>query len=214
MRRRLLQQCQSGLCSSSDVTTNIVLSAVGLMGGELMPSAARAALLRVLADAAASPGPHQAFFSLGSATDRAGHKAVALGFEYQRYVSATANDGCLGSESVSISSSGAEVITCSGSSGASGSTPSAAASGAMVPSGPPELWVLAFDPSTGAFLGEEFAYCSPPVSGHLATGKCTAESYAQLLQLKAVASVPPAPPGSTPNTPPVTGAAPASTGAR
>jgi hypothetical protein len=174
MRRRLLQQCQSGLCSSSDETTNIVLNAVSLMGGELMPSAARAALLRVLADAAASPGPHQAFFSLGSATDRAGHKAVALGFEYQRY----------------------------------------AASGDMVPSGPPELWVLAFDPSTGAFLGEEFAYCSPPVSGHLATGKCTAESYAQLLQLKAVASVPPAPPGSTPNTPPVTGAAPASTGAR
>lgn len=212
MRQRLLQ-CRWGPCPFPDDTTSIVLNGVGLMGGELMPPAARAAILRVLADAAASPGPHQAFFNLGSVTDRAGHKAVAVGFEYQRYVSATANnDGCLGSESVSVSSSGAEVITCGGSASAS-ATPSGAPSGALVPEGQPELWVLVFDPSTGAFVGEEFAYCSPPVSDHLATGKCTAASYAQLLQLKAVASVPPPPPGSTPNTPPVTGAAPASTGA-
>jgi hypothetical protein len=233
MRQRLLQECQPGFCPSSGETTNIVLNAMSVMGSELMPSAARAALLRVLADAAASPGPHQAFFSLGSVTDRVGQQAVAIAFEYQRYVSATSSDGCLGSESVSISSSGAEVVTCGGpaaasspasggtskggtssvtTSGSSGRTPGAAPSGAMVPDGPPELWVLVFNPGTGAFLGAEFAYCSGPVSDHLATGKCTAESYAQLLQLKAVASVPPPPPGSTPNTPPVTGAVPHSTG--
>jgi hypothetical protein len=234
MRQRLLQQCGPGLCPSSDETTNIVLNAMELMGGELMPPAARAALLRVLADAAASPGPHQAFFNLGSVTDRAGHKAVAIAWEDQRY--SAPSTGCAGSESVSVSSSGRQVVTCGGPASASATAGSAgssvatsgsagsivatpggaggATSGAMVPSGPPELWVLAFDPSTGAFLGEEFAYCSGPVSDHLATGKCTAESYVQLLELKAVASVPPAPPGSTPNTPPVTGAVPASTASR
>jgi hypothetical protein len=222
MRQRLLLPCRSGQCASSDETTNIVLNGMDLMDSDLMPSAARAALLGVLADAAASPGPHQAFFNLGSVTDRAGHQAVAIGFEYQRYVSTAPNDGCGGSQSASTSSSDAVAVTCSGSIGgpASGgdaasivTTPGAGdpTPGGTVPSGPPELWVLVFNPNTGAFVGEEFAYCSGPVNGHLATGKCTAESYAQLLELKAVASVPPAPAGSTPNTPPVTGSAPAST---
>ena len=103
-----------------------------------MPSAARAALLRVLADAAASPGPAPGTSSAWEASLTAvGQQAVAVAFEYQRYVSATPSDGCLGSESVSVSSSGAEVVTCGGSaaasSPASGGTPSGATSRAAPP---------------------------------------------------------------------------------
>jgi hypothetical protein len=228
MRQRLLQECQAGglLCPSPDEAYNLVLNSIDVMGAEPMPPAARAALLRVLADAAATHGPNPAFYNLGSVTDRAGHQAVAIAVEYQR--TATPGSSCAGSAMVSGSSSGKASVTCSGPGTASDSASSTAsdsasgtasdsASGAGVsvttsgssgqgalPPEQPELWVLVFDPGTGAFLGEEFAYCAGPVGSQLATAKCTAESYAQVLAIKAVASVPPAPPGSTPNTPPVT----------
>jgi hypothetical protein len=230
MRQRLLQECRSGPCPTSDETYNLVINAMELMGSEPMPPAARAATLRVLADAAASRGPRRAFFNLGNVADRAGHKAVAIAFEYQR---ASLTTTCPGSQSASASgssSSGKVSVTCSAVAttpgGASSASSSVATSGSAggptsrVASGtsgqapargtsplqPPELWVLVFDPNTGALLGEEFAYCSGSVTGQLAAGRCTPESYAQLLEIKAVASVPPPPPGSTPNTPPVTGA--------
>ena len=61
--------------------------------------------------------------------------------------------------------------------------------------------VLVFDPSTGALLGEEYAYCNAPVEAHLATGKCFATSYDQFLQVTAVQSIP-ATPTPAPDTPP------------
>jgi hypothetical protein len=59
----------------------IVTLSAELMISEPLPPAARAAILRVLADTAASPGPGEAFYDLGSVTDRAGHKAVAIAWE-------------------------------------------------------------------------------------------------------------------------------------
>src|SRR5262249_18026834 len=70
-------------CPTSDETYNLVLNAMDLMDSELMPSGARAAMLRVLATAAATQRPNEAFFNLGDVADRAGHQAVAIAFEYQ-----------------------------------------------------------------------------------------------------------------------------------
>jgi hypothetical protein len=62
----------------------IVTLSAELMISEPLPPAARAAMLRVLADTAASPGPEEAFYDLGSVADRAGHKAVAIAWENGR----------------------------------------------------------------------------------------------------------------------------------
>jgi hypothetical protein len=59
----------SGDCVGPDQASGIVASSQELMGSEPLPPAARAAMLRVLAATAASPGPGQAFYSLGSVTD-------------------------------------------------------------------------------------------------------------------------------------------------
>jgi hypothetical protein len=62
------------------------------------------------------------------------------------------------------------------------------------------LEVLVFDPGTGALLGLEYAYCNAPVEAHLATGSCFGTSYDQILEIKAVPSIP-----ATPTAPPSTG---------
>jgi hypothetical protein len=62
------------------------------------------------------------------------------------------------------------------------------------------LEVLVFDPGTGALLGLEYAYCNAPVEAHLATGSCFGTSYNQILEIKAVPSIP-----ATPTAPPSTG---------
>jgi hypothetical protein len=169
MRQHLLGlDCPSpGRCPGGDPASQIVTGARILMGSEPLPPAVRAAILRVLAGAAASPGAHQAFYDLGSVTDRAGHKAVAIAYEKQEN--------------------------------------QAPAQGAA--SGPPanfmesSLMVLVFDPGTGALLGQEYAYCNAPVEARLATGSCFATSYDQLLEIKAVQSIP-ATPTAAPDTPP------------
>jgi hypothetical protein len=64
-------------------------------------------------------------------------------------------------------------------------------------SGPPgtqsHLEVLVFDPVTGALLGDEDAYCKGPASNYPAAGSCTPEGYDQILQVKAVQTIPPRP---------------------
>jgi hypothetical protein len=63
--------------------------------------------------------------------------------------------------------------------------------------GPPgmQTWlqVLVFDPATGALLGTEDAYCKGPASSYPAAGSCTPDDYNQILQVKAVRTIP-APP--------------------
>jgi hypothetical protein len=134
-----------------------------------------------------SAGTHQAFFDLGSVDDRAGHKAVAIAFENQPVAPA---GGSGSGESCTSSPSG--TVCSSGSSGGS-----ASGSSAQVPPEPPELWVLTFDPHTGALLGVEYATCQGPVSNHLATRSCTPDSYAQYLVIKAVQAIPATPAGPT-----------------
>ena len=197
MRQRLLQlSCPGTPCTSEDQADDIVKEASVLMGSEPLPPAARAAMLRVLADTAASPGPQRAFFDLGSVQDRAGHKAVAIAFEDAW----SPPPQCPGSSSITFvsgSSPGApgKVICGPKATSAPGSHPT-------LPPKQPELWVLVVDPGSGALLGLEFAYCKGPVGSHLAAGSCSPESYAQYLEIKAVASIPPTPtaPPST-NTP-------------
>jgi hypothetical protein len=65
------------------------------------------------------------------------------------------------------------------------------------------LQVLVFDPDTGALLGVEYAYCNAPVEAHLATGKCFGTSYDQILEVKAIPSIP-----ATPTAPPSVGLSP------
>jgi hypothetical protein len=69
-------------------------------------------------------------------------------------------------------------------------------------SGPPgtqtSLQVLVFDPATGALLGQEYADCTGPTSSYPAAGSCTPTSYDQILQVKAVQTIP-----APPNLPPV-----------
>jgi hypothetical protein len=196
MRQHLLEvSCPTGYCtnqaqSPGTAVNTIVTNAQTLMSSEPLPPAARAAMLRVLADTAASPGPHQAFFNLGSVDDRAGHKAVAIAFENQPAAPAS---GSVSGENCTTSPSG--TVCSSGSSGGTAPGPSA-----QVPPEPPELWVLTFDPHTGVLLGVEYATCKGPVSSHLATGSCTPDSYAQYLEIKAVQAIPatPAAPTHTP----------------
>ena len=201
MRQRLLGlDCPSpGQCAAGDSTSQIVTSAEGLMGGEPLPPAARAAILRVLADTAANPGAHQAFYDLGSVTDRAGHKAVAIAYEKQEDLTPAPGtaQGAAPGASCTTSSSGGGTVTACGSSG----NPSGPASGPPSHFMESSLVVLVFDPDTGALLGEEYAYCNAPVGAHLATGKCFATSYDQILQVKAVQSIP-ATPTAAPDTPP------------
>jgi hypothetical protein len=63
-------------------------------------------------------------------------------------------------------------------------------------SGPPgttDLQVLVFDPATGALLGNEYASCNGPSTAYPTNANCTAQSYDQILQVKAVPKIP-APP--------------------
>jgi hypothetical protein len=64
-------------------------------------------------------------------------------------------------------------------------------------SGPPgthsQLLVLAFDPATGALLGQEYAYCTGAASSYPAAGSCTPSGYEQILQVSAVQAIPAAP---------------------
>jgi hypothetical protein len=64
-----------------DATDVIMTSSLDLLGGEPLPSAVRASLLRVLADTAAASGPGARFIDLGTVTDRAGHTGIAIGYE-------------------------------------------------------------------------------------------------------------------------------------
>lgn len=132
--------------SCQDPADAIVTNSADLMSSEPLRSAARAALLRVLADAAGASGPHARFIDMGTVTDRAGHTAVAVGYE--------------------------------------------------TPAGAPEpvsLEVLVFDPATGVLLGEEYAYCRGQVGSQPTDGSCFPASYDQLLEVKAVSSIPATP---------------------
>ena len=53
------------------------------------------------------------------------------------------------------------------------------------------LEVLVFSPRTGALLGDEDAYCRQPADISPAAGDCAPEAYDQVLQVKAVPSIPP-----------------------
>ena len=64
-----------------DPVTAIVNTSVELMGGEPLPPAVRASLLRLLADTVRASGPDASFIDMGTVTDRAGHTAVAIGFQ-------------------------------------------------------------------------------------------------------------------------------------
>ena len=190
-QRLLLLSCPGNApCTGDDQASDIVKESTVLMGSEPLPPATRAAMLRVLADAAASPGPQQAFFDLGSVADRAGHQGVAIAFEDAW----TPPPLCPGSSSVTVSGSssgGKASVQCG---------PKVTTSPRVsLPPRQPELWVLVFDRGTGALLGLEFAYCKGPLGSHLATGSCSPESYAQYLEIKAVASIP-----ATPTAPPTT----------
>jgi hypothetical protein len=118
MRQHLLgMACANSFsCTSGDQTPGVVTSAEALMGSEPLPPAARAAILRVLAAAAASPGPRQAFYDLGSVTDRAGHKAVAIAYENQQQ---PAGPGTASGSCTTTTSGNSTVVTCSGSAGSS-----------------------------------------------------------------------------------------------
>jgi hypothetical protein len=226
MREHLLgMSCPApGACfGDENPTAEIVTSAQTLMDSEPLPPAARAAILRVLADTAAHPGSHQAFYDLGSVTDRAGHKAVAIAYEAQT-AAPTQTQGASASGSCTTTTSGGRTtVACgfagkpSGTARASSSTsptpsstspsPSPSAKsvttqggqGGSLPSSFMEssLEVLVFDPDTGALLGLEYAYCNAPVEAHLATGSCFGTSYNQILQIKAIPSIP-----ATPTAPP------------
>jgi hypothetical protein len=67
--------------SCQDPIDAIVANSADLMSSEPLRSASRAALLRVLADAARASGPQARFVDMGTVTDRAGHSAIAVGYE-------------------------------------------------------------------------------------------------------------------------------------
>jgi hypothetical protein len=67
--------------SCPDPTGVIMGSSLALLGGEPLPSAVRASLLRVLADTAVTSGPRARFIDMGTVTDRAGHTGIAIGYE-------------------------------------------------------------------------------------------------------------------------------------
>jgi hypothetical protein len=129
MRQHLLGlECSLSIaCSGGDATSQIVTGAETLMGSEPLPPAARAAILRALADTAANPGSHQAFFDLGSVTDRAGHQAVAIAYEKQQDLTLT-QGAAPGASCTTRTSGGRTTVTCTASGSASVS-PSAPASG-------------------------------------------------------------------------------------
>jgi hypothetical protein len=190
MRQHLLgMSCPaSGACyGRGNPTSEIVTSSQSLMDSEPLPPAARAAILRVLADTAAHPGSHQAFYDLGSVTDRAGHKAVAIAYEAQ----SAAGTARASSTPSPTPSSTSPSPSPSAKSGTTQGWPGAAS---FMES---SLEVLVFDPGTGALLGLEYAYCNAPVEAHLATGSCFGTSYDQILEIKAVPSIP-----ATPTAPP------------
>jgi hypothetical protein len=228
MRQHLLgMSCPaSGACyGRGNPTSEIVTSSQSLMDSEPLPPAARAAILRVLADTAAHPGSHQAFYDLGSVTDRAGHKAVAIAYEAQSAAPTQTQGGSASRSCTTTTLNGTTIVAC-GSAGKPGGTARASSSpsstpgstspspslkstttqsgstGSSLPSSFMEssLQVLVFDPDTGALLGVEYAYCNAPVEAHLATGKCFGTSYDQILEIKAIPSIP-----ATPTTPPSTG---------
>jgi hypothetical protein len=86
-----------------------------------------------------------------------------------------------------------------------------------VPGTQTRLEVLVFDPATGALLGLEWAYCTAPASSYPAAGSCTPSFYDQILQVKAVQTIPappklpPAAAGQTLTTPPQASASQAPT---
>jgi hypothetical protein len=127
----------------------IVTNSVDLMSSEPLRSASRAALLRVLADTAGTSGPQARFIDMGTVTDRAGHTAIAVGYE---------TSPAPGSPIEEVS-----------------------------------LQVLVFDPATGVLLGHEYAYCNGQLGSQPADGSCFPTSYAQLLEVKAVSSIPATP---------------------
>jgi hypothetical protein len=222
MRQHLLgMSCFApGVCyGGGNPTSEIVTSAQTLMDSEPLPPAARAAILRVLADTAAHPGSHQAFFDLGSVTDRAGHKAVAIAYEAQT-AAPTQGGSASASCTTTTTSNGGTIVAC-GSDGKPGGTARASSSPSSTPGSTSpspsskstvtqsgsagslpssfmesSLQVLVFDPDTGALLGVEYAYCNAPVEAHLATGKCFGTSYDQILEIKAIASIPATPTAS------------------
>ncbi len=72
--------------------------------------------------------------------------------------------------------------------------------GGDVPGTGSELQVLVFDRATGALLGREWASCKGPASAYPAAGSCAPENYDQILQVKAVQTIP-APPKLPPAQP-------------
>jgi hypothetical protein len=63
------------------IAYTIVNRSLELMGSEPLPPAVRASLLRLLADTVLASGPDTSFTDMGTVTDRAGHTAVAVGFQ-------------------------------------------------------------------------------------------------------------------------------------
>lgn len=56
--------------------------------------------------------------------------------------------------------------------------------------GTTDLLVLVFNPATGALLGNEYATCNAPSTAYPTNANCNAESYDQILQVKAVQKIP------------------------
>jgi hypothetical protein len=229
MRQHLLgMSCPArGFCfGGGNPTSEIVTNSQTLMESEPLPPAARAAILRVLADTAAHPGSHQAFYDLGSVTDRAGRKAVAIAYEAQAAAATQPQGGSASGSCTTTTSGGRTTVSCgfagkpSGTARASSSpsptpsrtspSPSLSAKSVITQGGSAgslpssfmesSLVVLVFDPDTGALLGVEYAYCNAPVEAHLATGSRFGTSYDQILEIKAIPSIP-----ATPTAPPSTG---------
>jgi hypothetical protein len=152
-----------------DLTSQIVTGAEILMGSEPLPPGARAALLRVLASTAAHPGSGRAFYDLGSVTDRAGHKAVAIAYEQQQNM--TSALGTSPGVSCTITTSpGRTTETCSGSasgsgSGTSGSAPATSSPTSRRPGNPSPT-----PGSTSASLSAKVTHASSPPSSSTSEG--------------------------------------------
>lgn len=78
--------CSGGPCYNwppprRPAAQEIVNEALNLMSSEPLPPSVRASMLRLMADEAAQQGPDARFTDMGTATDRAGHTGIAVGFE-------------------------------------------------------------------------------------------------------------------------------------
>jgi hypothetical protein len=151
----------------------IFSEALQLMRSEPLRPAVRAQLLRLMATAARQlPGSYH-FFNLGSVTDRAGHRGVAIGYTSTSLV--IVNPSRYHTLWQIIRHPDRHRLQ-------------------FVTSRAPELSVFIFDPATGALDGVEYAACTGPVtSASAATSRCSPASYSQLLQIKAVPALPPPP---------------------